>query len=39
MDKRQQQEGVDITKVAPKQLQELSKAIETELQQLAQSYN
>lgn len=33
------QEGVDITKVSPQQLQELAKAIETELQQLSQSYN
>merc|ERR1711957_400789 len=31
--------GFDITKVTPQQLQELAKAIEAELQQLATSYN
>ena len=33
------QGGVDITKCTPKQLQDLGQAIESELQQLATSYN
>ena len=32
------QEGVDITKCAPQQLQDLSKALEQEMAQLGQSY-
>ena len=31
-------EGVDITKCSPEQLQNLSKALEQEMQQLGQSY-
>ena len=32
-------EGVDITRCSPQQLQDLAKALETEMQQLTQSYN
>ena len=34
-----QQDGIDITKCSPQQLQDLGKALETELNQLSTSYN
>ena len=38
MASKQQDQGVDITKCNPKQLQDLQKAIETELKTLTQNY-
>ena len=35
---KQKDEGVDITKCAPQQLENLGKALETELTTLSQSY-
>ena len=36
---QRQEQGVDITKCTPQQLNDLGKALETELGQLTQSYN
>ena len=39
MSKQATADGIDITKCSPQQLSDLGKALETELQQLTQSYN